>query len=129
MRRRSLLILRTGALFLMWLAVASCEWDPFGPDQREIAGGYRLKKADNSQFALVIPYQTGGMIIDEIGWHQPFIIARGSGSDSWQAINTDHATRILISDEQRKSDPAYRSIQVESAEQAWGTLSRHKRLW
>ena len=110
--------------------LASCEWDPFGPDTREIAGGYRLKRSDNSnQLVLTIPYQTGGMIIDEIGWHQPFIIARGSGSESWQAINTDHAQRILITDEQRKSDPSYRSIQVESAEQAWTQLSRRKRLW
>ena len=130
MRIRNLFALRTVAILSIGLALDSCEWDPFGPDQREIAGGYRLKRADGSnQFALTIPYQTGGMFIDEIGWREPFIIARASGSDSWQAINTDHAQRILITDEQRKSDPAYQSIPVESAEQAWTKLSRHKRLW
>lgn len=127
---RSLLILRCALLIGVSLAVGSCEFDPFGPDQREIAGGYRLKRADNStEFALTIPYQTGGLIVDEIGWRRPFIIARASGSDSWQAINTDRAQRFAISDQQRKTDPSYQSIPVESVEKAWPKLGRHKRLW
>ena len=112
------------------LLAGSCEFDPFGPDQREIAGGYRLKRADNSgEFALTIPYQNGGLIVDEIGWHRPFIIARASGSDSWQVVNTDHARRFAISDQQRKTDASYQSIPVESVEKAWPKLGRHKRLW
>ena len=126
----SLVILRCAILVSTSLLVASCEFDPFGPDQRELAGGYRLKRADNSnEFALTIPYQGGGLIVDEVGWRQPFIIARASGSDSWQVINTDRAQRIAITDEQRKTDPSYQSIPVESVEKAWPKLGRHKRLW
>ena len=68
---RSFFMLRCAVIVMISLLVGSCEFDPFGPEQREIAGGYRLKRADNSnEFALTIPYQTGGMIVDEIGWHR-----------------------------------------------------------
>jgi hypothetical protein len=67
--------------------------------------------------------------MDEIGWRKPFIIARGSGSDYWEAINTARAQRISISDLERKSDPVYQSIPVEPAEVAWTKLNRRKRIW
>jgi hypothetical protein len=95
-----------------------------------IAGGYRLKRIDNSsQFAFLTPHDTGGLIIDEIGWHKPFILARASGSEYWDAINTAHAQHIRISDVQRRSDPDYRSIPTETAEIAWNRLKQHKRMW
>ncbi len=110
----------------MLVCLNSCE----GPDTREIAGGYRLKRADNpDQFALTIPHENGGLIIDEIGWHEPLIIARGSGSEYWDLINTARAEHTRISDLQRKSDPAYQAIQIKTVEMAWEDLDRHKRLW
>jgi hypothetical protein len=112
------------------VSLCSCETNLFGPHSREIAGGYRLKRVGNpNQFALTIPYQTGGLIIDEIGWRKPFILARASGSDYWEAINTARAQHISISDVERKSDPIYQSIQVQPVEIAWRNLNRHKRLW
>ena len=131
--------MRSGDLFhnfcrIVFLAVlvslCSCEANLFGPDSREIAGGYRLKRVGNpNQFALTIPYQTGGLIIDEIGWRKPFIVARASGSEYWDVINTARAQHIRVSDLQRKSDPIYQSIQVQPVEIAWRNLDRHKRLW
>ena len=110
--------------------LCSCETNLFGPESREIAGGYRLKRADNqNRFALIIPNESGGLIIDEIGWREPFIAARASGSQYWDVINTAHAQHIRVSDLQRKSDPIYQSIQIKSAEIAWKDLNRNKRLW
>jgi hypothetical protein len=112
------------------VALCSCDSKLFGPDSRELAGGYGLKRVDDSnQIALRIPNRGGGIVIDEIGWREPFIIARASGSDYWEAMNTARAQRISISDQQRKSDPAYQSIQTEPAETAWAKLNRRKRLW
>ena len=118
------------ALLAVFVCLCSCEANIFGPDSREIAGGYRLKRtSDPKQLALTIPYQSGGLIIDEIGWHKPFVIARASGSQYWDVINTARAQHIRVSDLQRKSDPTYQSIQTEAAEMAWKNLNRHKRLW
>ena len=80
------------AFLAAFVSLSSCDTKVFGPDSREIAGGYRLKRVGNpNQFALTIPYQSGGLIIDEIGWRKPLIIARASGSDYWEAINTARA--------------------------------------
>ena len=108
----------------------SCEGDPFDSDSKQIAHGYRLKRIGNpSEFAFLAPYDTGGLIIDEVGWRKPFILARASGSEYWDRINTDRAERIRISDAERRSDPRYRSIPIESAAIAWSHLERHKRIW
>ena len=118
------------AFLATFLCLFSCDSDPFGPDSREIAGGYRLKRVGNpKQFALTIPYQSGGLIIDEIGWRKPFIMARASGSDYWEAINTARAQRISVSEQQRKSDSAYQSIPIVPVEEAWMKLDRRKRVW
>jgi hypothetical protein len=111
------------------VCLCSCE-DPFDSDSREIAHGYRLKRSGNpSQFAFLAPYDTGGLIIDEIGWHKPFILARASGSEYWDRIDTDHAEHIRISDAQRTSNPNYQSIRIEAADIAWNQLKPHKRIW
>jgi len=118
------------AFLAAFVSLSSCDTKLFGPDSREIAGGYRLKRVGNpNQFALTIPNESGGLIIDEIGWRKPFILARASGSDYWEAINTARAQHTRVSDLQRKSDSVYQSIQIEAAELAWRNLNRHKRLW
>ena len=131
--------MRCNSLFLSFCRVVllglfvclwSCEGDLFGSDSKEIAHGYRLKRIGNpSQFALVAPYDTGGIIIDEIGWRKPFIIARAAGSQSWDRIDTDRAEHIRISEPQRMSNPNYRTIPVENADMAWNHLKPHKRVW
>ena len=124
------LFCRRLALLSVFVVLCSCDANFFGPDSRELAGGYGLKRADDSnQIALTIPNRRGGIIIDEIGWREPFIIARASGSDYWEAMNTARAQRISVSDQQRKSDPHYQSIQTEPVEIAWKKLNRGKRLW
>ena len=112
------------------ICLCSCDRDFFGAESREIAGGYRLKRSGNpNQFALMTPRDRGGLIIDEIGWHAPVILARASGSQYWNVIDTAHAQHIRTSDTQRKSNPVYQSIQINSAETAWAQLKDHERLW
>ena len=124
------LILIRFVFLALFVCLSSCEGDLFGSNSKEIAQGYRLKRiGDPGQFALVAPYDTGGIIIDEIGWRKPFIIARAAGSQSWDRIDTDHAEHIRISDSQRMSDPNYRTIPVENANKAWTQLDPRKRIW
>lgn len=118
------------AFLTVFVCLCSCEGNLFGPESREIAGGYRLKRAGNpGQVALTIPNEDGGLIIDEIGWREPFIAARASGSEYWDLIDTAHARHIRVSDLQLKSNPIYQSIQIKSAKIAWKKLHRYKRLW
>ena len=114
----------------LFVCLWSCDGDLFGSDSKEIAQGYRLKRIGNpSQFALLAPYDTGGIIIDEIGWRKPFIIARAVGSQYWDRIDTDRAEHIRISESQRMSNPNYRTIPVENADMAWNHLKPRKRIW
>jgi hypothetical protein len=112
------------------LLLCSCDSNFFDRESKEIAGGYHLKRADNpNQFVLTIPNESGGLIIDEIGWREPLIIARASGSQYWDVIDTARTQHIRVSDSQLKSDPIYQSIQIKPTEAAWKDLNRHKRLW
>ena len=118
------------ALLAVLLSLGSCDSPLFGFDIRDIGAGYRLKRSgDPQQFALITPHENGGLIIDEIGWNAPVILARGSGSKYWDAIDTAHAQHIRISDATRKSKSLYQSIRVQAAEQAWEGLKERKRLW
>jgi hypothetical protein len=127
---RKLQDFRLIALLTVVVCLCSCDANLFGPESREIAAGYRLKRVHNSnQFALTIPYEDGGLIIDEIGWQEPLIFARAFGSQYWEVINTARAQHIRVSDLQRKSDPISQSIQIKPAEIAWEQLNRNKRLW
>jgi hypothetical protein len=121
---------RIGWCGFAFLSILLCLCSCKDSDSREIAGGYRLKRTgDSNQLALTIPYKSGGLIVDEIGWREPVIIARASGSSYWEAINTARAQRLAITESQRHSDPVYQSIPVEAAETAWAKLNRRKRLW
>jgi hypothetical protein len=112
------------------LSLCSCDADLFGSNSKQIAQGYRLKRIGNpGQFAFLVPYDTGGLIIDEIGWHKPFILVRAAGSEYWDRIDTDRAEHIRISDAQRRSNPDLRSITIYTADAAWNSLKVHKRMW
>ncbi|MEP6603286.1 MAG: hypothetical protein ABJB69_05005 [Spartobacteria bacterium] len=114
------------ASILALVSLSSCD----GDDTREIGGGYRMKRSGNpTQFALVTPHDRGGLIIDEIGWRAPMIAARASGSQYWEKIDSEHAQHTQISDQERKTDPALASLEVQSAETAWEALKSNKRLW
>jgi len=131
MRRNNLFLSFGRVVFLaLFVFLWSCEGHLFDSGSKEIAQGYRLKRIGNpSQFALLAPYDTGGIVIDEIGWRKPFIIARAAGSQYWDRIDTDHAEHIRISDSERMSDPNYRTIPVENANMAWTQLNPRKRMW
>src|SRR5690349_12551829 len=94
-------VLRGLCLLLTFVSLQSCN---LGPDSRELGAGYRVKKVDEQHFALVIPHQSGGRVIDEIGWDKPFILARATGSDFWDVIDTAHAERTQVSDQDRKTN-------------------------
>ena len=119
-----------GPLLLAACANLCACGNPFGPDSRELGGGYRLKRVgDPAEFALIIPYESGGLIIDEIGWHQPLIVARATGSEYWDVIDTSQARHTRISDAQRKLDSGYQKVEIEPVTKAWMRLQRNKRLW
>ena len=100
------------------------------PESRELAGGYRLKRVRGSNdFALIIPHESGGQIVDEIGWRKPLIIARGNGSEYWEVINTARATHTRIRDDSLKADSTYQSIEVLPAEKAWEMLKPDSGVW
>ena len=112
------------------VCLCSCDANMFGPEARELAGGYRLKKSDHTnEYAVTIPYQSGGVIVDEIGWRKPFIIARGSGSQYWEVINTARAQHTRISDRDLKADPTFQSIAARPPEVAWKELNPRTPLW
>ena len=69
------------------------------------------------------------MIIDEIGWRKPLIVARGAGSQYWELINTARAEHLRVSDEKLKSDPEYKSVEILPAEKAWESLNPKTGLW
>ena len=118
------------ALLLGLTCLCACDSGLFGADSRDIGGGYRLKRSGTpNQFALITPHENGGLIIDEIGWRNPIIVARGSGSVYWDAIDTAHAEHVRISDAKRKSDPLYQSIEIKGAGKAWESLNGQKRSW
>ena len=115
------------ALAAIALSLCSCD---FNPDTREIASGYRLKRSTGSNgFSLTIPYQTGGLIVDEIGWSKPFIVARGSGSEYWDVINTARSQHTRVSDRDLKADPTFQTIEAKSPDVAWNDLGGQKPLW
>jgi hypothetical protein len=71
-----MICLRTSGVSHFWRCLFVFEGDPFDPDSKEIAHGYRLKRIANpSQFAFLAPCDSGGLIVDEIGWRKPFILA------------------------------------------------------
>ena len=118
------------AFVALFVCLCSCGSSLFSPDTRQIAGGYQLKRSGNpSQFSLIAPYESGGLIIDELGWRKPIILARASGSDYWDVINTERAQHIRVSEMERKADPVYQSIEVTPVEIAWTELRPNKRVW
>jgi len=118
------------AFVALFVCLCSCDDYLFGSDSKQLAHGYRLKRIGNqSQYALLAPYDTGGLIVDEIGWRKPFILARAGGSEYWDRIDTDHAEHIRISDAQRRSTPDLRSIPIQDVGAAWNSLKPHKPMW
>jgi hypothetical protein len=126
---RPRLVRGAGSIVLLFFVFLSA-CNLFSPESRELGAGYRLKRVgDPPQFAFMIPHESGGIMIDEIGWHQPLIIARASGSEYWEVIDTSQSRHIRVSDADRKLDSAYQKVETEPVATAWNRLHRSKRLW
>src|SRR4051794_20026778 len=118
------------ALATVAVSLCSCDFKLFNSDTREIASGYRLKRSTSPNvFSLTIPYQTGGLIVDEIGWSKPFIVARGSGSEYWDVINTARAQHTRVSDRDLRADLTFQTIEAKKPDIAWNDLGGQKPIW
>jgi hypothetical protein len=118
------------ALAAITLSLCCCDFKFFDSDAREIASGYRLKRSPGSnEFSLTIPYQSGGLIVDEIGWSKPFIVARGAGSQYWDVINTARAQHTRVSDRDLRADLTFQTIEAKKPDIAWNDLGGQKPIW
>ena len=77
-----------------------------------------LTEVDNA-CALVPPHQNGGAVVVEVGCRRPLILTRADGFQTWHVIDTTTQKELTISDEQRKTDTAYRDVPVYGARDAW----------
>jgi hypothetical protein len=118
------------AVIATLLCLTACDVDLFGLDRKRLGGGYSLvlTEVDNA-CALVPPHQNGAAVVVEVGWRRPLILTRADGFQTWHVIDTTTQKELTISDEQRKTDTAYRDVPVYGARDAWNRLKRHRNLW
>ncbi len=110
--------------------LCSCDIDLFGNDSKRLAAGYRLVRTENPHdYALFPPDEASGSVIGEIGWRQPFIIARGWRAKQWQIFDTTTKQRFIIADTERANDPRFSDIQTYDAMDAWQMLKRDQSVW
>jgi hypothetical protein len=99
-------------LVILLAFLCSCDVDLFGLDQKQIAKGYRLCRVEGrpegETFALLLPREDGGTVIDEIGWSEPLVIVRYG--DKWDVYDTTTNKEISISDSDRKQNSKFRDI-------------------
>jgi hypothetical protein len=106
--------------------LSSCDLDPFGLTRRSITREYYMMQTDDPDvYALASRADNGGPVISEIGWREPFIIARSSGDARWQVVDTRTRHRDWVSDQARADDPNLREIEIYSAGDAWRQLRWH----
>jgi hypothetical protein len=119
----------TAASMIALGTLCSCDVDFFGSDTKRIANGYRLTRVDwPIEFQFASPSGADPIAVAEIGWRKPIILVRAQGSRDWELIDTTASHRTTISDEQRRNDPTYSTIQLYSADAAWH-LPRKTRRW
>ncbi len=122
--------LRCAGGLLLIVALSSCDIDLFGFGTKRIAEGYRLIQSEGpDRFALMPPHKDIGSPVTEIGWRRPLIISRYDGSHPWDILDTTTGRQVAISDQQRRSDPAFRDIPVYTASVAWSKLKHWRRQW
>ena len=116
-------------VLLAFTCLVGCDVDLFGLDWKRLGGGYSLVLDGNTDdgCAIIAPHENGGPLVTQVGWRQPLILSRYDGD--WDILDTSTGKHTKISEEQRRSDPAYRDIPVYAARTAWAQLKRHKNLW
>ena len=97
---------RSVLLFVATLVLSSCDVDLFGLDTKQIAAGYRLTQAEGGH-ALMAPHENSGPVVIDVGWRNPFIIARSDERKPWKVIDTSTNQKLSISEEQRRTDPRF----------------------
>jgi hypothetical protein len=113
-------------------SLAACDIDLFGTDAGKLAGGYKLKKVerfDGFEYQLLAPDKDQGEDVAEIGWQRPVIVVKFLDQGNWIVTDTIKERSVSISDEDRRTNPFYREIEVFSADVAWRRLSARRDLW
>ena len=119
--------LLTTAFLGMLTILASCDFDPFGSDAREIAAGYSLVRADDKDaFFVRTPGGSGGALCNEIGWQKPYIVSRERASQKWRLLSTDTHDDSVILDSDRQKAP-YGQFKPMAATEAWRVLKSGRR--
>jgi hypothetical protein len=124
-------LVRLFALILL-ASLCSCDVDLFGLDQKQIAKGYRLCRGEglpgqDFSYALLLPREHGGSIVDEVGWRKPLIIVRYG--DKWDVYDTTTNKQVSISESERKENPTLPDIQSFAPGQAWKRLWHYRNQW
>ena len=115
---------------LLAFALASCDVDLFGTDPKHLAGPYWLSLTDGPDHCAVkLKHDFITPNLESIGWRKPIILCQAYDSRTWDIIETDSSRQFKITDEERRSDTRYSSIEIRPAIDAWKSLSYHKRLW
>jgi hypothetical protein len=126
--------MRASRIFLIVVlgSLAACDIDLFGTDAGKLAGGYKLKKVERFhgfEYHLITPDKHEGEDVAQIGWQRPVIVVKFSDHGNWTVIDTIKNQFVSISDEDRRTSPIYREVEVFSAEVAWRRLSARRNLW
>jgi len=118
------------AIVTICFLLTGCDVDLLGTNWKKIGGGYSLTLSEiDGACGLIAPSQESGPLVVAVGWKEPIILALPAGSETWDVIDTTTRKETKISDQQRKTDPAYRNVPVYRAGDAWKKLKRYRSLW
>jgi hypothetical protein len=119
-------------LLVISASLAGCDIDLLGTDVGKLAGGYQLKKVETFnrfEYELLAPGKDKIEYVDEIGWQRPLIVVKFRDHGNWIVIDAVKNQSVSISDEDRRTSPTYREVEVFSAEVAWRRSSARRNLW
>ena len=95
--------------------LAACDIDLFGTDAGKLAGGYKLKKVERFygfEYQFLAPDKDQGGDVAEIGWQRPVIVVKFRDHGGWIVIDTIKNQSVSIPDEDRRTNPTYRAVEV-----------------
>ena len=122
----SSLLLSAAVLFL----ICGCDFGDVS-QQKVIVDGYRLNMADDGTFAVFPKGSSAGLVITQIGWRKPYIVAADEHGlyEIFDTSNHGKWEPRFFSADQVRADPRVRDIQLISAEDAWKQLDPEGSQW